>query len=122
MSGLYRITPEERVEGQPTPGIVREQAIQTDGMWAGYATTEEGMVSGWHHHGEYESAIYVLSGGLRMEFGEAGVEQFDATPGDFVFVGKHVVHRESNPSSEPSAILVVRAGSGEPVFNVEGPE
>jgi uncharacterized RmlC-like cupin family protein len=23
--------------------------------------TEPGMVSGWHHHGEYETVIYVLS-------------------------------------------------------------
>jgi len=122
MSTVYRVTPEERVEGQPTPGIAREQAIQTDGMWAGYATTEVGMVSGWHHHGEYESALYVMTGGLRMEFGPEGGEQFDAGPGDFVFVGKHAVHRESNPSSEPSAILVVRAGSGEAVINVDGPD
>ena len=55
MSTLYRITPDERVEGQPTPGMAREQAIQTDGMWAGYVTTEAGTISGWHHHGEYEA-------------------------------------------------------------------
>ena len=57
-----------------------------------------------------------------MEFGANGAESFDAGPGDFVFVGKHLVHRESNPSAEPATIVVVRAGEGEPVFNVEGPE
>ena len=119
---LYRVTPEERVEGKPTPGMAREEAIQTNGMWAGFVTTEAGMVSGWHHHGEYESAIYVITGGIRMEFGPGGSERFDAGPGDFVYVPKHAIHRESDPASEPSTIVVVRAGRGEPVFNVEGPE
>jgi uncharacterized RmlC-like cupin family protein len=119
---IYRITPEERVEGQPTPGVTREQAVQTEGMWSGLARTEPGMVSGWHHHGDYESTIYVLTGSLRMEFGSNGQETFDAGPGDFVFVGKGIVHRESNPSTERGAIVVVRAGHGDPVTNVEGPQ
>jgi uncharacterized RmlC-like cupin family protein len=122
MDTLYRITPDERVEGQPTPGIAREQAIRTDGMWAGFVRTDAGMVSGWHHHGEYESAIYVITGAIRMEFGPEGEECFEAGPGDFVYVPKHVVHRESEPATEPATIVVVRAGHGEPVFNVDGPE
>lgn len=80
------------------------------------------MVSGWHHHGGYESTIYVLSGALRMEFGPAGTEVLDAGPGDFLYVARGAVHRESNPSGEDSQIVVVRSGSGEPVVNVEGPE
>jgi uncharacterized RmlC-like cupin family protein len=102
--------------------MVREQAVQTDRMWAGFVRTDPGMVSGWHHHGEYESTIYVLTGVLRMEFGRSGEESFEASPGDFVFVGAHVVHRESNPSNDEATVVVVRAGEGEPVFNVEGPE
>jgi uncharacterized RmlC-like cupin family protein len=121
LSTIYRVTPGERVEGQPTQGILREQAVQTDGMWSGFARTEPGMVSGWHHHGEYESSIYVLTGSLHMEFGPDGQEAFDAGPGDFVFVGKGVVHRESNPSTEQGTMVVVRAGQGEPVTNVDGP-
>ena len=122
MSTLYRITPDERVEGQPTPGMVREQAIQTDGMWAGHVLTEPGMTSGWHHHGDSESAIDVVEGGIRMEFGPGGRDSFDAGPGDFVYVPKHAIHRESDPASHRSTIVVVRAGHGEPVFNVDGPE
>jgi hypothetical protein len=29
------ITPEERREGDPTPGMVREQAIAAEGLWRG---------------------------------------------------------------------------------------
>jgi len=116
------VRPEERTEGQPTPGMHREQAVSTGRSWAGYVTTDAGMVSGWHHHGDYESHIYVMSGALRMESGPGGQDVLDAQPGDFVFVPPHTVHREGNPTSTPSTIIVVRAGSGEAVFNVDGPE
>lgn len=115
------IQPEDRTEGAPTPGMVREQAIATDRMWAGVATTEPGMVSGWHHHGKYESTIYVLSGALRMEFGSDGAEVLEAGPGDFLYVAPGAVHREGNPSDGPAEIVVVRSGSGESVFNVDVP-
>ena len=119
---VRRITPSQRVEGPPTPGMTRWQAAETDGIWAGLARTETGMVSGWHHHGDHESAIYVLSGKLRMEFGPGGGEGFDAGPGDFVYVGPGAVHRESNPGDEPADILVVRTGGGGSVVNVDGPD
>jgi uncharacterized RmlC-like cupin family protein len=119
---LNRITPNERTEGPPTPGMDREEAIATEGMWAGFVTTEAGMTSGWHHHGDYESSIYVVSGALRMEFGPGGGEVFEAGPGDFVYVPPHTIHREGNPSDEDAEIIVVRAGSGTPVTNVDGPE
>lgn len=121
MSSIYRVQPGERVEAQPTPGIARERAIETDRMWAGSASTEAGMVSGWHHHGDFETAIYVLSGSLRMEFGGDGSESFDAGPGDFVYVGKRAIHRESNPTGELARLVVVRAGEGDVVVNVDGP-
>ena len=120
--GVQRIGPGERTEGGATPGMVREQAFATDGMWAGYVRTAAGMVSGWHHHGAYETTIYVLSGELRMEFGPAGGRTLAAGPGDFVHVASGAIHRESNPTDVESKIVVVRSGTGEPVINVGGPE
>ena len=115
------VRPGERVPGPPTPGMDRQQAIATDGMWAGYARTEPRMLSAWHHHGEYESAIYVLSGVLRMESGPGGRSVIEAGPGDFLFVPSHAIHREGNPSDEPGEAIVVRAGHGESNVNVDGP-
>jgi len=115
------VRPGERTEGQPTPGMHREQALATDTMWAGYVTTDAGAVSSWHHHGEHESTIYVVSGALRMEFGAGGRDVLDAGPGDFLYVPPHAVHREGNPTDEQSGIVVVRGGTGPPVFNVDGP-
>jgi uncharacterized RmlC-like cupin family protein len=108
--------------GQPTPGMIREEAVATGSLWAGLLHTEPGMVSGWHHHGTHESAIYVISGRLRMESGPGGSDVLDAEAGDFVYVPSQAVHRESNPSAEKAVALVVRAGKGEVVVNVEGPD
>jgi len=118
---VRRITPEERTEGAPTPGMTREQAIATDATWSGIVLTEPGMVSGWHHHGAYETTIYVLSGTIRMESGPRGRDVVDAEAGDFVYVPRGAIHRESNPGDERCRAVAVRSGSGEPVINVEGP-
>jgi uncharacterized RmlC-like cupin family protein len=115
------IHPEDRVEGDQTPGMTREQATATDGLWAGLVRTDAGMVSGWHHHGEYETSIYVLTGTLRMESGPTGESIIEAGPGDFLFVPKGAIHREANPGDTESQIVVVRAGHGPPVINVYGP-
>jgi uncharacterized RmlC-like cupin family protein len=115
------VTPGERTAGPFTPGMDRQQAVATENMWSGWVRTEAGMQSGWHHHGEYETTIYVLTGAMRMEFGPAGSTTVAAGPGDFVYVPKGVVHRESNPSSGPADLIVVRAGRGESTINVDGP-
>jgi uncharacterized RmlC-like cupin family protein len=44
-----------------------------------------------------------------------------ALSGDFVYVPKGAIHRESNDSNEESQLVVVRAGSGVPTINVDGP-
>ena len=113
------IRPKDRVEGDPTPGMIREQAVVSEGMWAGLVRTEAHMVSGWHHHGDYETSIYVISGALRMESGPEGESVVEAGPGDFLYVPRESIHRESNPGDIESHIVVVRAGHGPPVINVE---
>jgi uncharacterized RmlC-like cupin family protein len=121
VADVRRITAGERTEGASTPGMTREEAIATDRMWAGSVRTDAGAISGWHHHGEYESTIYVVSGALQMEYGPGGADVIEAGPGDFVFVARGAVHREGNPSDEVSELVVVRSGSGEPVVNVDAP-
>jgi uncharacterized RmlC-like cupin family protein len=119
---LGHVREQDLTAGHPTPGMVRREAVSTDGMWSGTVETEPGAASGWHHHGEYETTIYVVEGVLRMEFGAGGGSAFEAGPGEFVYVPKGAIHREANPTGEVSKAVVVRAGSGgEPVVNVDGP-
>jgi uncharacterized RmlC-like cupin family protein len=118
---VIRVKPTERVEGDRTDGMTREQAISVPGMWAGLVRTAPQMTSGWHHHADYDTSIYVVSGSLRMESGPGGGHVVDAGPGDFLHVPKGAIHRESNPGDHESQLVVVRAGRGPAVVNVGGP-
>src|SRR6478735_6163618 len=115
------VRPEELVEADPTYGMRRERAFEVPGLWAGRVTTAAGAVSGWHHHDSNESGLFVVRGVLRFEC--EGVEgHLDAGPGDFVHVPSFTVHRESNPTGEPSVAVIARAGGGIATVNVERPE
>ena len=66
-------------------------------------------------------SLYVVRGVLRLEF-EGFDGHLDAYAGDFVHVPSFTVHRESNPTDEPSVAVIARAGGGIPTVNLEGPE
>jgi uncharacterized RmlC-like cupin family protein len=119
---VRRVRPDQRTEAAVTPGMRREEAVVTDRLWSGLARTAAGTASGWHHHGDFETTFYVLSGVVRMEFGPQGGESVDVGAGDFGYISPGAVHRESNPSDGESVAVVVRAGSGAAVINVDGPE
>src|SRR5688572_20423897 len=106
---VTHVPPDARTPGESTAGMTREQAIAVDGLWAGLVRTAPGAVSDWHHHGEYETSIYVVTGRLRMESGPDGADVIDAEPGDFLHVPPRLVHREANPDDIESQIVVVRA-------------
>ena len=100
----------------------RERAFAAPGLWAGLVHTEGGAASGWHHHGDHETSLYVVQGRMRIEFGPAGGDAVEAGPGDFLHVPAHTVHRELNPDEEPSMAVIARAGDGgPPTVNVDGP-
>jgi uncharacterized RmlC-like cupin family protein len=110
------------VDSDPTPGMRRRRAIEVSGLWSGLVHTDPGATSGWHHHGEHETSLYVVSGTMRLEFGPGGRSVVEAGPGDFVHVPAHVVHRESNPSGQLATAVIARAGEGIPTVNVDGPD
>lgn len=122
MDRVRRITPSELVPGQLTPGMSREEAVATGEVWAGLVHTEPRAMSGWHHHGAHDTVAYVTTGAVRIEFGPGGARAVEAGPGEFLHVGPFVVHREGNPSDDGATVVVVRAGTGPVVVNVEGPD
>jgi uncharacterized RmlC-like cupin family protein len=99
----------------------RERAVATGRLWSGLVTTSPGAASGWHHHGDHDTVIYVAHGTVRLECGPGGRAVIDAAAGEFVEVPPFSVHRELNPGHEPSELVVVRAGTGPTTTNVEGP-
>jgi uncharacterized RmlC-like cupin family protein len=114
----------ERVQAEAqTPGMFRTEAFASEGLWAGTVTTLPGLITGWHHHGDFDSYIYVLSGTLRIEYGPGGTLAAEAGPGDFVSIPQGAIHREgSERGSAGVEAVIFRVGSGPPAVNMEGPE
>jgi uncharacterized RmlC-like cupin family protein len=99
----------------------RLEALVKDGAWLGTVTTEPNTISGWHHHGDYETYIYVLTGAARLDtFDEGQIEHHEASPGSFVVVPRGTVHREGSASPTGVEAVLVRIGEGQLVFPVEG--
>ena len=82
-----------------------------------------GARSGAHHHGDYESAIYVIRGRARFRFGQRLEWVVEVGPGDFLYVPAGAVHQELNASdSEGIEMIVCRDGQENVVVNVDLPE
>jgi uncharacterized RmlC-like cupin family protein len=121
---IRRVRPGDRTipDGPATPGVHREIAFEGSDHWVGHATTVPGVMSGWHHHGDHDTFLYVVHGAIALEHGPDGSAQTLVSAGDFALVPRGVVHREGTPPGEPAEIVVVRIGSGPPVVAMEGPE
>ena len=110
-----------------TPGMTRVAAVapETTGtrqLWVGLVTTPPGTVSAWHHHGDCDTAIYVVSGQARFRWGPGGREGAEVGAGDFLAVAPNAIHQEEALGDTPVVLVVARACSGVLVVNVAGPE
>src|SRR5271170_5760442 len=100
-----------------TSGMARWEAISgksagAEKLWMGQTHVTAGAKSGDHHHGEAETAIYVVSGTPAFVFAEGDREiRLETKPGDYIFVPPWVPHREENPSPDTEAVLVIARSS-----------
>jgi uncharacterized RmlC-like cupin family protein len=96
-----------------TPGMLREEAISgatvgSDRLWMGRTTVAPAVSSADHHHGESETAIYVVSGHPEFVFLDGDTERRVRTnPGDYVYVPPFAPHREENPDPDEDAVVVI---------------
>lgn len=119
---VVRSTKRPAASGPATPGMERFEGYVADDRWIGYVTTEPGVRSGWHHHGEMDTYVYVVRGAVELESGPGGGDVARARVGDFAHIPAGTVHREGTPGDESAEAVIVRIGTGQPVFNVEGPD
>lgn len=119
------VRPRERdANTAQTPGMQRVAAIaastvNSTSIWMGEVVTEPGFASGAHHHGDVESAIYVLSGRYRFRWGDQLQHSAEGTAGDFILVPPNVVHQEINTSAtEQLVFILARASQENVVVNV----
>jgi uncharacterized RmlC-like cupin family protein len=78
-------------------------------IWLGHVTAAPHEKGPPHHHGEAETAAYVLSGRVRVYYGEGFKEYVEAGPGDFLFVPPYLPHIEANPYDEPQTAVLARS-------------
>lgn len=106
-----------------TAGMERLAAIDDSTgvgrIWMGRAIGPPGMNSGPHHHGDAESAVYVISGHGRVCFGEDYGDYLDAGPGDFVFIPARLPHIEMNLSDDEAFVVIVARSPDNIVVNLD---
>jgi uncharacterized RmlC-like cupin family protein len=98
---LHQVTPADMTtETAQTPGMIRLAAISgaavgSRQLWMGQTHVAPGTVSAAHHHGESETAIYVVSG----------------TP-SFVFLGEEPDEAPQQPGEAPQENMGRSDGAG----------
>ena len=125
---LYRVGGDEVTdETAQSAGMRRFAAISgksvgSEKLWMGRTHVGPSMKSADHHHGESETAIYVVSGHPRFVFLEDGAEvALDTQAGDYIFVPPYVPHREENPDPGEEAVVVIARSTQEAiVVNLDG--
>ena len=126
--GVHVVRADQRSGATPqTRGMKREAGVAPEttgnqGLWMGLVTTPAGMTSGWHHHGDCETGIYLLQGRARFRWGKGGAESAEVGPGDFLAVAPNAIHMEEAVGNEEVVFVVARACSEITVVNVDAPE
>lgn len=114
-----------------TGGMRRFAAISggtvgSERLWMGQTHVAPATASSDHHHGESETAIYVVSGRPEFVFvddsaGRPEEIRLKAAPGDYIFVPPFVPHREENPDDSEEAVVVIARSTQEAiVVNLPG--
>jgi uncharacterized RmlC-like cupin family protein len=110
-------------ETAQTAGMQRFAAISnarvgSHQLWMGETHVKPGMQSGNHHHGEAETAIYVVSGTPEFVFldPESDSEhRVIAHPGDYIFIPPYLPHREENNQADSEAVVVIARSTQEAI-------
>lgn len=104
-----------------TEGMLRLAAISgksagSQSIWMGETYVSPQTVSGDHHHGQSETAIFVRSGNPVFVFHDGAEEVRVVTePGDYVFIPPFVPHREENPDPVNPAVIVIARSTQEAI-------
>jgi uncharacterized RmlC-like cupin family protein len=108
-----------------TSGLQRFEAVSAErlgstDLWMGLSVLPPGSKTGVHHHGQSETALYILSGVGRWWVGDQLDARREARPGDFVFIPPNAVHWEENASdTEPVQMIVARSTQDAIVVNLD---
>ncbi|MCX5207854.1 cupin domain-containing protein [Kitasatospora sp. NBC_00240] len=99
---------------------VSGQTVGSEKLWMGQTHVAPATSSSDHHHGESETAIYVVSGHPVFVFADASAGEpeevrLETGPGDYIFVPPFVPHREENPDPDVEAVVVIARSTQEAI-------
>jgi uncharacterized RmlC-like cupin family protein len=117
---------QRRADTEQSPGMLRFEGISgrtvgSERIWLGENHVGPHVQSANHHHGESESALFVVAGNPVFVYSENGIERrIEAAPGDYVFVPPFLPHREENPGAVEAFVVLARSTQDAIVVNVAG--
>jgi uncharacterized RmlC-like cupin family protein len=92
------------------------RTVGSEKLWMGETHVDPQTMSANHHHGESETAIFVLSGHPDFVFYDGEQEvRISTEPGDYVFIPPYLPHREENPSPDQPATVVIARSTQEAI-------
>ena len=105
-----------QTEGMARLAAITGSSVGSEKIWMGETHVSPSTVSGNHHHGESETAIFVRSGHPVFVFHDGREEvRVPTAPGDYVFVPPYVPHREENPDPDDPAVIVIARSTQEAI-------
>jgi uncharacterized RmlC-like cupin family protein len=88
--------------------------------WIGTVSLQPNAMTGAHHHGRHEVAVYVVKGRSRIRWGERLEFATEVGSGDFIYFAPHVPHQERNlDASETLDFVVVRSDNERIVVDLD---
>ena len=126
--GLFQkigyVKSDQLVDGPITPGQNVRKGLEAGDLWVGQChVTALAEPSQWHHHQEFDSVMFMLSGRIRVDYGENGAESFEIGKGDYAYFPRRAIHRcQIVEGGDDVHYVFVRVGRGETVVNVDGPD
>ncbi len=107
-----------QTSGMQRLAAISKRSVGSERLWMGQTHVRPSTHSGDHHHGEAETAIYVVSGTPEFVFLDerTGEETRLVTqPGDYVFVPPYAPHREENNDPSVEAVVVIARSTQEAI-------
>lgn len=109
--------------GPITLGQIRSKALEVGELWVGEChVTVLDRPSQLHHHKDFDSVMYMLSGSIRVDHGPGGEKSFELGAGDYAYFPRRVIHRAQILQGDNVRYVFVRIGQGETLENVGGPD
>lgn len=95
-------------ETSQTAYLKRQTGVDADNLWMGKVIGVPGHESGKHHHGNTETAGYILKGKTTILYGDDYSESVNLSPGDFIYIPPNLKHIEKNEHEEPVIFITSR--------------